>query len=259
MSRQNRKIKTIRRLRRCKGDHAVLEGPHLVAEALQAGIELDEVLATPEFMEQAVGRRMERLLPRPPVLVTAPILDELADADSPRGLLAVARLARGGSETLPRGSDAVLVLADGLQDPGNLGALARAVEAGGGAALALTPGSVSPNHPRALRASAGSLLRLPVAVGVTLDDLRRLDFPTPPRVLALTAHGGESLYDLDEISGTLILVIGAEGPGVSAEAMAAAEKQITIPLQGAVESLNTAVAAAVVLFEIGRGRHDERG
>jgi TrmH family RNA methyltransferase len=253
VSRQNRKIKTIRRLRRCKGDHAILEGPHLVEDALQVGLDLDEILATPEFMAQAIGRKIERLLPREPLLVSAPLLEELTDADSPRGLLAVARLPRGGSESVLLKSDAVMVLAEGIQDPGNLGALARAVEGAGGTALGLTSGSVHPNHPRALRASAGSLLRLPVAVDVVLDDLLQRLSPSLPEVVALAAHGGEDLYDL-ETGGSVILVIGAEGPGVSNEMLAAADRRVTIPLHGQVESLNTAVAAAVALFEILRGR-----
>ncbi len=253
MSRQNPRIKTIRRLRRCKGDHAILEGPHLVEEAVLAGLILDEVLATPEFMAQAAGRRLERHLSRMPLLVSPPVLDELTDADSPRGVLAVAHLPRGGSETLSPLEDAIFVLAEGIQDPGNLGALARAVEGAGGTALALTPGSVHANHPRALRASAGSLLRLPVAVDVALEDLRRQLSPEPPQVLALAAHGGQDLFDV-EVDGSLILVIGAEGPGVSKEMLAAADRRLTIPLRGRVESLNTAVAAAVALFEICRRR-----
>ena len=253
VSRQNPKIKTIRRLRRCKGEHAILEGPHLVEEAVLAGIVLDEVLATPEFVAQAAGRRIEKHLSRAPLLVSPQILDELTDADSPRGLLAVAHLPRGGCEMLLPLEGAVFVLAEGIQDPGNLGALARAVEGAGGTALALTPGSVHANHPRALRASAGSLLRLPVALDVTLEELRHQLSTDSPQVLALVAHGGEDLFDV-EVESSLILVIGAEGPGVSREMSAAADHRLTIPLQGRVESLNTAVAAAVALFEIYRQR-----
>ena len=256
MSRQNQRIKTIRRLRRCKGDHAILEGPHLLEEALLTDLQLDEILATSDFMQTAVGRRLEKLTPKRPLLVSDGLLDELADADSPRGILAVGRLPRGGSETIPVEPDSVLVLAEGIQDPGNLGALARTVEAVGGDALALTPGSVHPNHPRALRASAGSLLRLPTAVDVTLGELRQRLGPETTRALALAAHGGEDLYEV-EASGTLVLLVGAEGPGLSDEMLSAVDQRVTIPLQGRVESLNTAVAAAVALFEIRRRRRGD--
>jgi TrmH family RNA methyltransferase len=253
VSRQNRKLKTIRRLRRCKGDHAILEGPHLIEDALRAGLELDDILATPEFIARAEGRRIERLLPRRPLLVSEILLEELADADSPRGLLAVANLPRAGTNDIPDAPDGVLILAEGIQDPGNLGALARSVEAGGANGLALTAGSVHPNHPRALRASAGSLLRIPVAIDVTLEGLRQRLSVTKPQVVALVAHGGESLYEA-RVDGPLLLVIGAEGPGLSGEILAAVDRRVTIPLTGDVESLNTSVAAAIALFEIRRQR-----
>ena len=105
--------------------------------------------------------------------MAAPLLVELADADSPPGVAAVVHLPRGGPDTLPRRRGALWVFVDGLQDPGNLGALARVAEAAGAAGLALAPGTVHPNHPRALRGSAGSLLRLPVAVGVSPHRPRR--------------------------------------------------------------------------------------
>jgi len=257
VSRQNRKLKTMRRLRRCKGDHALLEGPHLIHEALRAGLRLEEVLATPEFLARAAGKSLAAILPEPPLLVAAPLLDELADADSPRGVLAIARLPRGGCETLPTDATNVIVLAAGLQDPGNLGALGRAIEAAGGRALALTKGSVHPNHPRALRASAGSLLRLRVAVEVNLAKLCHHRRRQSPRVVAMTPRGGEDLYSAD-LSGSLILVIGAEGPGLSGEIVSRADLRVTIPLSAPVESLNTAVAAALALFEIRRRRPSAR-
>jgi TrmH family RNA methyltransferase len=163
-SRQNQRLKDIRRLRRSKGDLALLEGPHLIAEALAAGIALDEVLATPPFLATPEGRRLAALLPAAPLEVAPELLDGLTDADSPQGVLAVARLPRGGVAALPVAPGRPYLYLDGLQDPGNLGALARVAEAAGAAGLALSPGCVHPNHPRALRASAGSLLRLPVAV-----------------------------------------------------------------------------------------------
>ena len=100
-SRQNQRLKDIRRLRRSKGDLALLEGPHLVAEALAAGIVLDEVLATPPFLATPEGREIARLLPAAPLEVAPGLLGGLTDADSPQGVLAVARLPRGGVAALP--------------------------------------------------------------------------------------------------------------------------------------------------------------
>ena len=99
-----------------------------------------------------------------------------------------------------------------MQDPGNLGALARVAEAAGAAGLALSPGCAHPNHPRALRASAGSLLRLPVAVGAEPDALDAHLASARPRWTALVPRDGEDLYRA-RLDGTLILAVGAEGPG----------------------------------------------
>jgi len=250
-SRQNQRVKDIRRLRRSKGDRALLEGPHLVAEALAAGLVLEEVLATPGFLDTPEGRRLARLLKEPPLEVSPEILDELTDADSPRGLLAVALLPRSGAASLPVETDRPYLYLDGLQDPGNLGALARVAEAAGAAGLALSPGCVHPNHPRALRASAGSLLRLPVAVGVEPEALDAHLAAAHPRWAALVPRGGEDLYRAP-LAGTLILAVGAEGPGLSPALLARAGLRLTIPMAAAVESLNATVAAALVLFEVRR-------
>jgi TrmH family RNA methyltransferase len=248
-SRQNQRVKDIRRLRRSKGDLALLEGPHLVESALAAGLPLEEVLATPPFLETAEGRRLARSLPAPPLAVSPEVLADLTDADSPRGLLAVVRLPRSGVEALPVRPGGSYLYLDGLQDPGNLGALARVAEAAGAAGLTLSPGCAHPNHPRALRASAGSLLRLPVAVDADPAALDSRLAAARPRWLALVPRGGEGLYHA-RLDGTLVLALGAEGQGLSAPLLARAGLRLTIPMAPAVESLNVTVAAALVLFEV---------
>src|SRR5829696_925787 len=100
-SRHNQKLKDIRRLRRSKGDHALLEGPHLVEEAIAAGHELETVLATPAWLETPDGLRVIRHLPIAPIEIEPLLLEELTDSDSPRGILAVARLPRSGVGSLP--------------------------------------------------------------------------------------------------------------------------------------------------------------
>lgn len=252
-SRRNERLKDIRRLPRCKGDRALLEGPHLVAEALAAGCELESVLATPEFFLGAAARKLLPLLPRPPLEVDPVLLDEVTDSDSPRGIVAVARLPRGTAGELPVTAGGVYLYVEGLQDPGNLGALARVAEAAGCTAMALGPGSVHPNHPRALRGSAGSLLRLAVAVQASPDDLDARLAAVDPAWVALSAHGGADLFAA-ELEGTLVIALGSEGAGLSPALEERAATALTIPLQPPVESLNVTVAAAVVLFELRRRR-----
>ena len=232
---------------------AVLEGPHLVGEALDRGLRMAEVLATPAFLASPEGSRLARRLPSPPLETAEEVLAGLADADSPRGILALAEIARDGAECLPRLPGAVYVFAESLQDPGNLGALARVCEAAAVAGLALSPGSAHPNHRRALRASAGSLLRLPVAVGVEEAALRDHLRELRPRWLALVPREGQPLERLD-VDGTRVLALGSEGQGLSDETLRRADQAISIPLAAPVESLNATVAAALVLFEIVRRR-----
>jgi TrmH family RNA methyltransferase len=271
VSRENRTLKDIRRLRRSKGDRALLEGPHLVAEALAGGLALETVLATREFLESVPGRALAAELPSPPLVVEPRLLADLADADSPRGLLAVARLPRAGVEALPVCPGDVYLYVEGLQDPGNLGALARVAEASGAGGMALSAGAAHPNHPRALRASAGSLLRLPVAVGVAPDLLdRHLAQATTaaaaggeapcrgeaPVWVVLVPRGGTDLYEVSAaaLESTLVLALGSEGQGVSDGLLARAGLRLTIPMAPPVESLNATVAAALTLFELRRRR-----
>jgi TrmH family RNA methyltransferase len=252
-SAQNQRLKILRRLRKSKGDVAFLEGPHLLDEALRRGAELEDVLVTPDFVTRPEGRALLARLPRPPLEVDASLLRSLADADAPQGALAIARLPRRGVEALPRRRDGVYVFAERLQDPGNLGALARAAEAAGAVALALGAGSAHPNHPRALRGSAGSLLRFPTAVdaepAALLEHLREI----APRTVALDPHAGGDLFAA-ELTGALVLCVGTEGAGLSRQLLASADVRVRIPLAAPVESLNATIAAAVTLFEIHRRR-----
>jgi RNA methyltransferase, TrmH family len=250
-SAQNKKLKDIRRLRRSKGERAVLEGPHLLREALLAGVPLELVLVTPELAAGREGSELLRRLPCPALEVSSAVLPSITDADSPRGAVAVAHLPRGGAQGLPVEEGAVYLYLEGVQDPGNLGALARLAEAAGVAGMACSPGCAHPNHPRALRASAGSLLRLPVAIEASPAAVQARLRPARPTWVALVAHGGEGLYDA-VLKGALVLVVGAEGGGVSPALRAHARRSLEIPLEPPVESLNVAAAAAVVLFELRR-------
>lgn len=250
-SRQNQRLKDIRRLKRSKASLALLEGEHLVREALMSSVVLVEVLATPEFLASPAGIELARRMPLPIEAVAAGALDSLADTDSPPGILAIAELPRSGVAALPSIRNGIYLFADGLQDPGNVGALARTAEAAGAVGLALAPGSASANHPRALRASAGSLLRLPIAVEVQPHQLDRHLEDLAPYWITLVPRDGISLFEA-QWSGTLVVALGAEGPGVSEAVRSRSDLEVTIPLAPPVESLNATVAAALTLFEIRR-------
>ncbi len=232
----------------------MLEGPHLIQEALAAGHRLRSILATSDFLESSSGRRLVPLLPMHPLAVEDRLLAEVTDSDSPRGIVAVARIPPLPVSALPLAKDGTYLYLEGLQDPGNLGAVVRAAEASGATAACLSAGSVHPNHPRALRASAGSLLRFPVAVGDSETLSARLG-PLCPTWAALVPRGGRDIQAAS-LEGCVVLALGAEGPGLLPETRRHADLELTIPLQPPVESLNAAVAAAVALFELRRQRSE---
>jgi TrmH family RNA methyltransferase len=192
----------------------------------------------------------------------------LADADSPRGLLAVCSLPRLGlAEVAPRPNEIWLYL-DRIQDPGNLGALARVAEGLGAAGLLLSPGCADPNHPRALRASAGSLLRVPVAVqaepAAARERLSAVASSEAKGAIGTGGKGGTRWIGLEAHAGALrldelaparggevtVLALGAEGPGLSAATRTQLDTAVTIPLHGRLESLNVTVASALVLARL---------
>lgn len=245
-------MKAIRRLRRSKGDHAILEGPHLVADALDLGLELDPILATPRFLQSEEGKKLTQGTGRQPRAVTAEILDGLADADAPRGVLAVAHLPRPALADTRFRDESIWLYLDTVQDPGNLGALARIAEGLDASGLLLSPGCAHPNHPRALRGSAGSLLRIAAVPEVPAEAAR--EWSRRASWIGLDAHDGATSWRALEVARPFVLAVGAEGPGLSEATRAALDRTVTIPLAGKLESLNVAVAAALVLAELQRER-----
>ncbi len=231
----------------------MLEGRHLVTEALAAGLPIEVLLVAPALASDAAVQRLLARVGCDIEQVEPSLLASLCDADAPQGVLAVVSLPRAEVASLPRRQDGMYLYLDGVQDPGNVGAIARVAEAAGAVGLACSPGTAHPNHPRALRASAGSLLRLPVAVATSAGELAAHLSPLAPGWAALVAHGGRDLY-AEPLAGTLVLALGAEGGGLSPTARRLADLELRIPLAAPVESLNVATAAAVVLFELRRRR-----
>lgn len=145
-----------------------------------------------------------------------------------------------------------LVVADRLQDPGNLGALLRLAKAFGAGAVVTTTGSVEAAHPRALRAAAGAWPGLPVAAGIPVAEVALALGRGGRRVLAAVAHGGRPAPEA-RFTGSIAIVLGSEAHGLD-PALAAGAEPVTIPLAGGVESLNVTTAAAILLAEAARQR-----
>jgi RNA methyltransferase, TrmH family len=193
-------------------------------------------------------------LPREVDLIEMPeeIFASAVTTESPQGIAALVRPKAFLLEDALRGEPPLVVVAAGLQDPGNLGTLIRSAEAFGSGGVVLLPGTVSPWNPKAMRASSGSVFRLPV-VAASEDELftrlRAMNIPA----LAAVADEGISATKADLAKSTALL-LGNEGRGLSAELLAQASAHITIPCPGPVESLNAAVAGSILLYEAARQR-----
>lgn len=227
----------------------VAEGFNLLEEALRSDCRLEAVLAA-ESVRSTVESHVRRLAGLRVVVLPDSLFDELSGAQAPQGVMALVRPPQWSLEQLFRGKPLVVAL-DGIQDPGNAGAVIRAAEAFGATGVLLVKGSVSPYNPKAVRASAGSLFRVPLVAGLDATlaraalEQRRLD------VYAAMPTGQKHLREAD-LTRKCALIVGSEGRGVS-EILRAAAVDLRIPV-GGVESLNAAMAATVLLYEAHRQR-----
>ena len=244
-SRQNALLKRVRAVASGKERGVLLlEGERLVLDAVAAGAALEAVLAEEdhELPAELAGAPVRR--------VQAGLLQGLGTLHTEPSVVALAQPpAAVALEDLPADPGALLLVVAGVADPGNLGALARSAEAAGATAMVSLLGGVSPWHPRALRGSMGSLLRLPVVRGLGAQETRALLNARGWRSIGAATRGGRTWRDADW-SGPVALWVSGE-TGEEPEALADLER-VTIPMAGGVESLNVTVAASLLLFAAGR-------
>jgi TrmH family RNA methyltransferase len=219
------------RLRRAER-RVVIEGPHLLAAALDAGIQPIAVIGTEAALAkpEISGLKIKTM----PTVVTAAVFTAIADAETAPGIaaeIAIPELKGEGST----------VLLEGVQDPGNVGAIMRSAAAFGVGTVVLDRQCADPWSPKALRAGQGGHFQ--VGVRQTDDLLAAVS----GRLICTVVEGGTPLREAD-LSGRITWVFGAEGSGLSAAVLAKAAERVTIPMAGG-ESLNVAAAAAICLYE----------
>ena len=200
---------------------------------------------------------MHKLLPQLPAHTEALLLpDEVfasaVPSETPQGVAALVRVKSFALDGRLAPAPALLVAVAGLQDPGNLGTIARSAEAFGATGLLLGERTVSPWNWKAVRASAGSLFRLP-ALKVELATALREIKARGVRVLATSSHKGTPISEVD-LRGPLAFIVGSEGAGVPKDVLAQADEVVAIPHSANVESLNAGIAASIVLYEAARQR-----
>jgi TrmH family RNA methyltransferase len=222
--------------------HLLLEGEKTILDAVAAGITLEHVLHDASVRPG----RLAALTPAHPRLVSRTVLERLADSKTPQHLLAIARRRDVPvAEILDRPGPVVFVF--GIQDPGNLGAIVRVTEAAGGAGVLGAPGTADFFHPRAVRASAGSMLRIPVSGRVSFEPFAADAKAAGRPICGAVSIGGEDAL-ASPLSDRSVLVVGAEGAGLPAGAYRFLDRKLTIPMRPPVDSLNAAVATALLLY-----------
>lgn len=228
---------------------AVAESFHLLEEALRSDCPVEAVLAA-ESVRTAVEQHVRRLKQLRVLVLPDNLFARLSSTDASQGVIALVRPPAWQLEQLFRGRSLVVVL-DGLQDPGNAGAILRAAEAFGATGAAFLKGAVSPYNPKAMRASSGSVFRLPLVTSLD-PDLARAAFEQRRLDLYATLPGARRNLAEADLTRKCALIIGNESRGVS-ERLRAGALDLRIPTTG-VESLNAAVAAGVILYEARRQR-----
>ena len=205
------------------------------------------------------GPRMAEEIPRERIVklyVSDTVFAHVSDTKTPQGILAVVRRMEYTAEDILGETPHVLVL-ENIQDPGNLGTIFRTAEAAGATGIVLSKDCVDLYNPKVIRSTMGAIFRIPF---IYTDDLKgTIDELKREGITVYAAHlKGENSYDMEDYKTACAFLIGNEGNGLTEETAACADRKILIPMEGGAESLNAAVASAVLMFEAGRQRRNKR-
>ena len=209
------------------------------------------------FFSESAGERTKHLLPQvsaevETLLLPDAIFESAVLTDSPQGVAALVHVPKHAKleAVMARAPRGPIVVATGIQDPGNLGTILRSAEAFGAAGALLTEGTVSEWNPKVVRASAGSLFRLPTA-RIQLKDCMQLLRDNNCRLIGTSSHKGLEISKA-KLSPPVALFIGNEGAGISPAVMRQLDEIVSIPQSTPVESLNAGIAASILLYECAR-------
>ena len=253
---QNQQVKDLRRAF-SKGEltddgHAAIESVRILEEAIRSGLKFRTV-----FFSESGKARAGRLLPQlgshvEILLLPDEVFASAVDTETPQGVAALVKLTTHQLEDLFRAPEPLVVVVSGVQDPGNLGTIIRSAEAFEAAGAILTEGTVSPFNSKSIRASAGSIFRLPLAQA-KIQEILPVLATKGLRLLGTSSHKGTALPEAD-CKGAVAICIGNEGAGLPKELLAKVTANLVIPHSAKVESLNAGVAASIVLYEARRQR-----
>jgi TrmH family RNA methyltransferase len=253
-SRHHAIVRRCRAIARGDARRLLLDGWHLVDEALQVGVALETVATRADVPDEHRATLERATRAGAEVLrVSAAVMDVLSPVQTPAGVVAIAARPTVDLRALTVPAPALVVAGLGVQDPGNVGAIVRSADAGGATGVLFDRASADPWAWKALRASMGSTLRLPVLRDESALDLLKEWQQTGVRVVAADPDAATSMYDAP-LGGPMVLVVGSEGGGMPLDVLDLADARVRIPMRARVESLNVAVASALLLYEAARQR-----
>ncbi len=265
-SKGNLRVKEIRLLKLAKYRKArreyFIEGVRLVEEALQTPGLLRQVVHSPRLERTKRGAELLSIARSKAreaewLYVNDEVMGGICDTQNHQGILAVLKMREGHEEEIWKREGMILILHD-LQDPGNLGTIFRVAEAGEAAGVILSQNTIDPYNPKVVRASMGSLFRVPFRIEPDIrDDLRKLG-SQGYRLWAAAVRGGPSLWEVDFSPPTAVL-FGQEGSGYPPDLLEGTCGSFTIPMAPGVDSLNVAMAAGLVVYEAARQQREKRG
>ncbi len=262
--RHNALVKELRqaftRAERTEAGDCAIEGLRIVEEAIRSGLKFGAF-----FFRESANNLADRLLPQigshvETLLLPDKIFDGAVPSETPQGVAALVRLRDFSvDDVVERLQLGPVIVVVGLQDPGNLGTILRSAEAFGSAGTILGEGTVSPFNTKVIRASAGSVFRLPLVVAKAVGELDGIMAKLRARnvrLIATSSHKGTAL-DQANLSGPSAVFIGSEGAGLPRNLMAQVDELVAIPHTPQVESLNAGVAGSIVLYEAARQRREQ--
>ena len=231
-----------------------MEGIRAVWEAIDQEAPIERLLVAPELLDSDSASRLvdaQERLGLPSSHLGAAAFRSLSERDQPTGLAAIVRTAFTTVSELVPSADSIFVALDRPSSPGNLGTIVRTADSVGGAGVVLMGDGADPCDPQAVRASMGSIFSVPLARATDLEQTLEWAATTGLHVVTTSAHARVEHYSV-RYRLPLLLVLGSESRGLSPDALQRGELLVRIPMQGSASSLNLAVAAGVLLYEIRR-------
>lgn len=254
-SRQNRFIKYLRELKEKRNREIegrfVIEGVKFVAEALQSGVQPEKLVVSdhgmnsPPISELVFGYPNQGQVVR----ITDPVMEYVCETNTPQGIMALIKMPEISLDALKTSDDSIFAVIDGVQDPGNVGTIIRTADAFGAGGVILTRGCADLYNAKTLRSTMGSVFHIPVIREAEAANIK--DFLRRHSLFTAVTGVDTNASEIQEVrlDFPLALVFGSEGRGVSGELTGLGDIMIKIPMAGAAESLNVAVAAGIAFYE----------